>query len=223
MSDVIFESNIDKVYPGIVKKLVNLFNNQSRWLQKYIREEHMTGPTGETSVRARTTLLRASVMPIKTEITDMGEVQAGVSIGPVIYARVHIGPKGQVTTIIPKKSKFLTIPIDKAHGGVVDENYKGPFGAMTPGGVSRGRALTGPWGETFVKKSEKGNLIIWGKLRIGGKGKNAGKLQNKIVPLFLLKKMVKVKARIHPEDIVDAFKLKVAGELQAIGVNILGE
>jgi hypothetical protein len=151
-----------------------------------------------------------------------GEVRAGVSIGPAVYARVHIGPRGQVTEIVPKRAKYLSIPL-----GAVKTKAGVSRGGLNPLGLSSQQL--GAWGsvaseqsaygETFVRKSKAGNLIVFGKQRVG-KGAKRGQLKSRVVPLFVLKKSVRVRARIHPEDVVDAFSLKLRGELQSIGVNV---
>jgi len=215
MTDIIYESKIDQVYPGIVKKLIRVLDLDSIWLQKFIRTEHMSGQTGSTSISVRSGALRASVLPIKSEVKDES-VQAGVSIGGDIargggtpagrYARVHVGGN-RSTVITAKNKKFLTIPLPAA---------------KTKAGLTKAPAPSDSvWGQTFVAKSKKGNLIIFGREKFV-KGKRAGEFKTKIVPLFLLKESVSIPARVHPEEIVAAFSLKVMGDLQGIGVNILG-
>lgn len=73
-------------------------------------------------------------------------------------------------TIRAKRAKYLTIPLRAA---------------MTGTGRSRGNARTvgSRYQSTFVRKSKRGNLIMFGK-----RGK-------RIVPLFVLKKSVRIKAR----------------------------
>lgn len=214
MTEIIYESKIDQIQPGLVRKLIRQLNLESRWLQGFIKEQHMSGPTSETSIGTRTGALRASVMPIKAEIKGES-VEAGVSMGGNVskggtpagrYARVQIGPAGRMTTIRPKSKKFLTIPLKAA---------------MTGAGVSKGPATSKSlWGDTFVAKSKAGNLIIFGKERYT-KGKRTGEMRGKIVPLFLLKTQVSIPARVHTDEIVSAFSLKVMGDMKGIGVNII--
>ena len=199
------ESKIDgigKIPPNIFKQAERIITRQARVMQSYVRKEHLTGGTTDTRLRARTGKLRASCIPIKTEIKE-GSVEGGISFGTV-YGRVHIGPKGQMTTITPKKGKYLTIPLPAA---------------MTGAGVARGSARQGPWGETFVAKSKAGNLIIFGKRKIMS-GKKAGELRGKITPLFLLLKSVRVKARIHPEDIKAWIRPKLIQDFIDHGVKV---
>jgi hypothetical protein len=199
------ESKIDgigKIIPNIFKQAERIITRQAREMQRYIRTEHLTGGTTSTRLRVRTGKLRASCIPIKTEIKE-GSVEGGISFGTV-YGRVHIGPKGQTTTITPKKGKYLTIPLPAA---------------MTGAGVARGSARQGPWGETFVAKSKAGNLIIFGKRKITT-GKKAGELRGQATPLFLLLKSVKIKARIHPEDIKEWIRPKLIQDFIDHGVKV---
>jgi len=200
------ESKIDgigKIPPNIFKQAERIITRQARVMQSYVRKEHLTGGTTDTRLRARTGKLRASCIPIKTEIKE-GSVEGGISFGTV-YGRVHVGPKGQTTTITPKKGKYLTIPLPAA---------------MTGAGVARGSARQGPWGETFVAKSkETGGLIIFGKRKIMS-GKKAGELRGKITPLFLLLKSVRIKARVHPEELIAWIKPKMIEDFLKGGIEV---
>jgi hypothetical protein len=209
------ESKIDgigKIPPNIFKQAERIITRQARVMQSYVRKEHLTGGTTDTRLRARTGKLRASCIPIKTEIKE-GSVEGGISFGTV-YGRVHVGPKGQVTTIVPKRSKYLTIPLPAA---------------MTKAGVGKGSARLGPWTNTFVRKSKAGNLIMFGqmtsysKVKVGGtavKGLAIRKISSNVVPLFVLKKQVKVKARIHPEDLIAWIKPKMIEDFLKGGIEV---
>jgi len=200
------ESKIDgigKIPPNIFKQAERIITRQAREMQRYVRTEHLTGGTTSTRLRVRTGKLRASCIPIPTEIKE-GSVEGGISFGTV-YGRVHVGPKGQTTTITPKKGKYLTIPLPAA---------------MTGAGVARGSARQGPWGETFVAKSkETGSLIIFGKRKITS-GKKVGELRGQITPLFLLLKSVRIKARVHPEDIKEWIRPKLIQDFIDHGVKV---
>jgi len=200
------ESKIDgigKIPPNIFKQAERIITRQARAMQRYVRTEHLTGGTTSTRLRVRTGKLRASCIPIPTEIKE-GSVEGGISFGTV-YGRVHVGPKGQTTTITPKKGKYLTIPLPAA---------------MTGAGVARGSARQGPWGETFVAKSkETGSLIIFGKRKITS-GKKVGELRGQITPLFLLLKSVRIKARVHPEDIKEWIRPKLIQDFIDHGVKV---
>ncbi|MEO0250057.1 MAG: hypothetical protein ABIN58_11140, partial [candidate division WOR-3 bacterium] len=130
-------------------------------------------------------------------------VKGGVGVGTV-YGRVHVGPKGQVSHIVPKARKWLTIPLPAA---------------QTKAGVLRGSAQSGMWGETFFAKSKKGNLILFGR-RVLQKGPKAGEMTGRIVPLFLLAKAVNVPSRIHPEEILAWEEPRMIKALMGIGLKI---
>ena len=200
------ESKIDgigKIPPNIFKQAERIITRQARAMQRYVRTEHLTGGTTSTRLRVRTGKLRASCIPIPTEIKE-GSVEGGISFGTV-YGRVHVGPKGQTTTITPKKGKYLTIPLPAA---------------MTGAGVARGSARQGPWGETFVAKSkETGGLIIFGKRKITS-GKKVGELRGQITPLFLLLKSVRIKARVHPEELIAWIKPKMIEDFLKGGIEV---
>jgi hypothetical protein len=185
LTEIIYESKIDEVQPGLVKKLIRQFNLESRWLQSLIREQHMSGPMAEGSISVRSGALRASVMTIPAEIKGES-VQAGVSMGGSTtaggsktpagrYARVQIGPH-RSTVIFPKKGKYLTFPIPQEYTTRTGKVQKPPavLSRLTPA--------------RFKK---------WVRV-----------------------KSVTVPARVHPQEIVDAFSLKVMGDLKGIGVNI---
>lgn len=70
-------------------------------------------------------------------------------------------------TITPKRANFLTIPLGAA---------------KTPAGAGRGRARDFP--NTFVRRSKAGKLIIFQKIS-----------RNRIIPLFLLVKSVRIPKR----------------------------
>lgn len=171
----------------------------------------MRGGTTDYKLRKRTGKLASGTKPMAVEVKG-AQVEGGIQFGSV-YARVHIGPKGQVTTIKPKTKKFLTIPIEGS-----------PI--MTSAGVlkaSAGELMTGaiglPFGETFIKRSKKGNLIIFGKQRVS-KGANIGETRGEIIPLFLLKKEVKVKSRIHPKEIMAMAKKLMVEDLKSKGIKV---
>jgi len=192
----------------LIRNVIRVINSKSLEMKNYIITEHLTGGTTDTRLRVRSGRLRGSLSVIKAK-NEGDRIEGGVSIG-TIYARTHFGPEGQETTIVPKNAKYLTIPLPAA---------------MTGAGVGKGLARTGPWGETFIAKSKAGNLIIYGKQRYM-KGKRIGQLRSQIIPLFLLKKSVTIRARIHPEDILSWIAPKVRESLisQGIqGVKVVGE
>jgi hypothetical protein len=215
--------NVPKILIKNVKEIIRL---RSIEMQSYIRTEHLTGGTSDTRLRVRSGRLRGSVIPLKVEVRN-DSVDGGVSIGTK-YGRPHFGPKGEKFIIRGKKG-WLTIPIDKAHGGVFDEGYGGPFPSTTKAGVGRGSAMFGPWGNTFIKKTDKGNLIIFGQMKsysrvkVGGtavKGLSIMKLGKKIVPLFLLRKQVSIPARVDPKTILNWIAPKLIQDLKGEGIKV---
>jgi len=205
-------NNLGKIPKSFLNQAKRIIDLNARVLQRYVKVEKLTGGTTLNQLKVRTGRLRASVIPLKTEVKE-DRVEGGISFG-TIYARVHVGPKGQVTTIKPKKGKYLTIPLPAA---------------MTKSGVGKGSAMLGPWTNTFVQKSKAGNLIIFGrmtsysKVKVGGtavKGLAIRKVSSNVVPLFVLKKQVKVKARIHPEDLIAWIGPKVITDFKDAGIEV---
>ena len=194
---------LDNIPAKLLLQTVRIIDINARLMQSHIRTEHLTGGTTETKLRVRSGRLRGSVIPLKTEV-KADQVEGGVSIGTV-YGRTHFGPKGQKTKIVPKKGKYLTIPLP---------------GAMTKAGVVKGGARSGQWGETFVAKSKAGNLIIFGRQRIMTPGPKTGELKGQAIPLFLLKKSVVVPARVHPKEILDWIAPKIIEDFRKRGVEV---
>jgi len=170
----------------------------TREVASWIKSEYLTGGTTDTKLAVRTGRLRASCRPAPVEIVGTDRVEGGLLIGTV-YGRVHIGRKGSSTTITPKKARMLAIPLDAA---------------KTAAGVARGTPRGGPWGQTFIARV-KGNLIIFGKRQIT-KGPRAGQFRGGIVPLFLLKKQVKIKTRVPLEDIEAELLKRVIESLKGV-------
>ena len=203
-------TNLDQLSKKFLTKAKRIIDIDARVLQSYVRAEKMTGGTSDTRLKVRSGRLRASVIPIKTEEKE-SSIEGGISIGTV-YGRVHVGPKGQVTTIRPKRAKYLAIPLPDA---------------MTGAGVARGSPMSGPWGNTFIAKSKAGNLIIFGqrasyqKVKVKGvavRGLAIRNLRSQVVPLFVLKKEVKIKARIHPEELIAWIKPKMIEDFMKGGI-----
>jgi hypothetical protein len=114
------------------------------------------------------------------------------------YAKVHIGPPGQSMTITSNRpGGWLAIPLPAAQG-------------------AHGQAKGGPrdtalWGNTFILRSNKGNPIIFGYK--GGQTAAAGKAR-KLEALFVLKKSVTVKTRIHPTDLLQWIEPKLISDVK---------
>jgi hypothetical protein len=195
--------DVQKVSRRAFSEAKRILRTESVLMGSHIKKDLMSGPRPER-LGVRTGALRSSVKSLP--VTEKpGLIEAGVGFGTA-YARAHVGPKGQITTIRPMTAKYLTIPLPDA---------------MTRAGVLRGSARSGMWGETFFARSRKGNLILFGK-RIVQKGKSAGQMRGDIIPLFLLVKQVKIKARIHPEEIVAWEKPKMIAAFAQIGIRLRG-
>lgn len=95
---------------------------------------------------------------------DLGIIRPGVDAKVLAYARVH--ESDGETVIRPRRAKFLAIPLREA---------------KTATGVARG--LPRDFAETFVRRNDKGRLIIY---------QNRG---DQVVSLFALVRSVRVKGR----------------------------
>lgn len=192
-----------------IKKTKVIIQEHSLLLIDHLRKKHMTGgTTTDTRIRRRSGQLADSMRPVVPVKETTRGLEGGVSFGKV-YARVHIGPRGQMTKIKPKAKKFLTIPL-------------APM--LTKAGVLRATAAelmqdeSGmPFGNAFIRRSNAGNLIIFGTQRIT-KGAKSGKHRGDIIPLFILKKNVKIKARVHPEDFLKWSKDELVKDLKKKGI-----
>ena len=152
-------------------------------MANYIIIRHLTGGTTSDRLARRTGTLAKSTRPRKVEKKGK-KVVGGVVLGTK-YAKVHVGKKGKVTAIRPRRAQFLAIPLSAA---------------KTAAGVPRGRPRD--FGNTFIQRSKKGNLLIFQK-RLGG-----------IVPLFALKKEVRIPARVHLEEVASAFAGRIARDIE---------
>jgi len=191
-----------KMVPAIAKEMFI----QTKSLADYIKSRALTGGTTRTKLAVRSGRLRASIKPARVKTTRT-TVTGGINVGTV-YGPTHFGKRGSKTTIVPKAGKkFLTIPTKFA---------------KTPSGVSRGSALSGMWGETFVARSKKGNLLIFGK-RVGQRGASAGQARGKIVPLFLLVKKVQIPARVDPMVLARLWRPRMIRALGRLTVKVVGE
>jgi len=191
--------NLKREIKRIEERVIHVLRTHSRLLVTHIRANYLTGGTTRTRLRKRTGKLSSSLQPLRVKKISTG-YRAGVKFGAK-YASTHVGKKGKVTTIRPKSAKMLAIPLSAAKTGR---------------GVPRGKPKDkNVFGDTFIAKSKRGNLIIFGKQK-RQKGKNVGKTFGNIVPLFVLKKKVKVRARIHPKPILKWVKPKIKKSLKGI-------
>jgi hypothetical protein len=194
--------SMQKINRQIISEVKLILATESRLMSTHIKNEHLKGGTTDTRLAVRSGNLISSTRALPVTESP-GLLEAGVGFGTQ-YARTHIGPVGQVTTIRAKSGKFLAIPL---------------MAARTPGGDARGGPRSGMWGETFIAKSKAGNLLILGK-RVVQKGKSAGQTRGDVVPLFVLKKEVKIRARVHPETILAWEKPRIIAAFQKIGLKL---
>jgi hypothetical protein len=202
---ILTKDKISNIGPSLFKIARQVFLKNEQLLVSYLKEERFTGGTTDSKLAVRSGKLRASVRPMPI-VNKPTSIEGGVKFG-TIYARVHVGPAGQVTTIRPKKGKYLAIPLPAA---------------LKPSGVAKGAPRTGPWGDTFFAHSKKGNLILFGK-SIYSKGARQGETRGKVTPLFLMVKQVKIKARIHPKEIIKWIAPKVIADFRSLGIQISKE
>ena len=257
------EGAIQKVSRRVFSETKKILRTEAVLMANHIKKEHLKGGTSDTRLAVRSGRLFTSTHSLPVTESP-GLLESGVGFG-TNYARTHVGPKGQVTTIRPVNAKYLTIPLPDA---------------MTPSGVLRGSARSGIWGRTFFARSKKGNLILFGQKAVqsrasrsktapGGKtwrqftsermgsymakygghgpaiqkiaeewkaykkglmvsggtvskGLGAKQVRGQAVPLFLLVKQVKIKSRIHPEEILAWEKPKMIAAFRNVGVNLRG-
>lgn len=193
---------IQSVTPKTLKLIRAVFTAEAASMAGHTKTRYMTGGTTPTRLRTRSGRLKNSVRPLRNKIVGT-TLSGGIGFGTV-YGRVQVGPYGQETVITPKTKKFLTIPLGAA---------------MTKAGVTKGSARSGVWGETFIQKTQHGHLMIFGK-RVAQKGKKAGQAVGAITPLFLLVKSVKVRARVHPEKILNWEYPRMVKAIHDVGIKL---
>jgi hypothetical protein len=197
------QKDLDELARRFREQLTRAMARTSLLVASRIRSEKMTSGKRETvpdRLGVRTGQLRSSTRPTPV-VQRPGAVEGGISFGTK-YAAVHIGPSGQVTTIRPVRRQWLTIPLDAA---------------KTSAGVARGAARSGMWGDTFVRPIKPGpegpRLMIFGR-RVAQRGQYAGQARGKVVPLFLLVKQTRVRARISYEEIATWFLSRFTTEMR---------
>jgi hypothetical protein len=163
---------IQELTPELEDVLFDETKKQSDKLTNYIIKNHLTGGTSDTKLKVRSGSFRRLTLPIKPKAYS-AKMRGGTQFAG-IGARVHVGPKNQVTTIKPIASKYLAIPIGEALNGNGVARYSGP------------RSVPG----LSLITSRKGNKLL-------ARTSDAG-----IEPFFLLLKQVEVKARVHPDEVL---------------------
>lgn len=177
----------DKLTPRMQGALTKEVKKQSRALRAYIVVRHLTGGTSADRLANRSGHLIRTTKPLPVQ-QESNRIFAGVEFSTK-YARVHIGTEGQRIVIKPVSAKMLAIPLNAAKTAAGVARYKSP------------RDVPG----LHLIKSKAGNLLL---VKTIGKGKG------KIIPMFVLKSMVTVPARVHPESILMAKKIEIVQGFQ---------
>lgn len=172
--------NLKKLTPEIQDALLAETKEQSKFLTNYIIERHLTGGTSEDRLGVRSGTFRRMTLPIIPNVYSQ-KMKGGTAFHSP-FARVQVGPKGQVTTIKPITAKYLAIPIGEALSASGAPRYSGP------------RAVPG----LVPITSKKGNHLL---VRMSKAG---------MEPLFLLLKETQVPARVWPHQILGKNIKKIA-------------
>jgi hypothetical protein len=108
-TDQAFTQSVRAKYPAVLASLVTNLNAVDFLLQGHIQQFHLSGPTGPTSLSARTGAGRNSVRVIPAKIEAeaiVGGVQAGG--GAQWYMRLQNEGVPHAWTILPKNKKALS-------------------------------------------------------------------------------------------------------------------
>ncbi len=176
---------LKKLTPEIEETLLEETQIQADKLTEWIVKNHLSGPSGDDKLAVRSGNFRRLTLPVKPK-TYKKNMKAGTQFSGA-GARVHVGPKGQITTIKPSTSTYLAIPIGEA---------------LTAGGVPRFSGPRAVPGLDLIT-SLRGNLILV---------KQVGTM---LEPFFLLKKQVEVPSRVHPEEIIKRRILHIAQDYRS--------
>jgi hypothetical protein len=203
---------IKHLNPRIMKALTEEMKRQSNKLNTYVKQKILTGGTASEKLAVRTGNLRRSTVPMIPVVKE-DNIRGGVQFGAK-YAVTHFGNEGEIHTITPKKSKFLAIPIGEA---------------LTGAGVPRYASPRDVPGLQLINRKGKPSLLALVKIK-GRIEKATGAMKIKgasgsLIPMFILMKSVKVKARIHPKSIIrdnieginKAFKTAIIGACKSNG------
>jgi len=174
--------DLTKLSPEMLSGIMLGINKESIGLRNYINTRHLTGGTTNDRLSTVSGRLKASGKIIEAGIKGndiIGGVEYGGSVRggkPVKYAGVHMGPVGQVTKIKSSSGKYLAIPI---------------MAGRTPAGKEKTEAkrLKDRRLLDFIPRRGKPPLLV-----------QTGK--NVFNPMYVLKKSVKIKSRVHPELIL---------------------
>ncbi|MDD5348239.1 MAG: hypothetical protein PHT59_06480 [Candidatus Omnitrophica bacterium] len=189
-------NNLRSLKKRMLTGLRDVFNANVLRLQTYLKQDLMSG-TSDSTVASRSMQLKRNIVPIPFTLTEAFGMRTGLHFR-TRYAKVHIGPEGQTMTMRSNRpGGWLAIPLPAAQGAH---------------GQARGRPRDESlWGGTFIKRNENGNLIIYGYK--GGQARSAGKVRE-ILPLFILRKSVTVKTRIHPKQLLEWIEPKLVDDVK---------
>lgn len=187
---------IRKIQPAIIRGIVVGLNRESKDLHSHIVKQHLSGAGEDAEANRKNHKLRRRTGEFvrktryeNAEAMGGGRYRAGVAFDAQ-YSTTHVGEKGKVTTITPKNKKWLTIPLPRA---------------LTRAGVLR--KPTKDYDDLFFYWPDKSKSPVLAKTI--GKGKRA-----KIQAFFVLVKMVKIRTRIHPKEILRLNKNKIQAGLR---------
>ncbi len=165
----------------IIKKWFRNFLGEIAEAQNTRHGRPWPSGTGPTSLSRRSGDLIASIRK-SVKVSGVFTATGGEVRGVIGSPLVYARAQEFGATITPKRARWLTVPL--------------PAAMDSRGVMKLPKARDYP--RTFVAKSRRGNLIIFQKR--GGK---------KIVPLFVLKKRVKIPPRLNLGIMLEAGSLAV--------------
>lgn len=171
------ERQLVKNWDGQSQKISNDLKKALERVANIIKQKHGRSYSSTTRNPKSSPLMKRSGEGVKSVIESVrvkSSPQIKGYLGQISAGKLSFHEYGGVIT--PKTSKYLTIPLPAALRG--------------DGTPIRKKARD--WDNTFVMRSKKGNLIIFRKVLAG-----------KIVPLYVLKKRVKIPPRLGMTKTVD--------------------
>lgn len=187
----------EKLPDNVNEELRDIIYSESLMLSTHLRDDILTGGTTADKMAVGSGKLRNSVRALKPRMSAK-KIEGGIVFG-TNYASTHVGSKGSQKKIEAKPDGWLTIPLRamRKSNSLTGESR----------GSAQGAWVKGHYDDTFFKKSKAGNLILF-----GSNGK-------KITPLFVLKKQVRIPARIHPEELLDWVETRILKRVDNLNVN----
>lgn len=188
------EAKANRINRAIVAGIVKGLRTESDALHTHIVRTHLTGAGEDPDENRRKQKLRRRTGEFvkKTKVLRVkrlggGRYEAGVGF-EAPYAPVHVGEKGKVTTIRPKNKKWLVIPLPAA---------------LTKAGVLKKKPSD--YDDLFFLWADKNKAPVLAR-KVGKRGR--------IQPLFVLAKMVKIRTRIHPKEILRSRRQVIAAGIK---------